>query len=116
MTFTSLLYFIFLPITYCFFYFLKARFRWLVLLIASYIFYSTFKAPQLIFALLFVTAASYFVGIQMGQTSSAGRRKLFFWFGVTTCVLLLVAIKLIPVAMTLLGVEVQPAYSNLLLS
>jgi D-alanyl-lipoteichoic acid acyltransferase DltB (MBOAT superfamily) len=116
MTFTSFSYFLFLPLVYLVFYFTKDRYRWVVLLTASYVFYATFKAPQLILALVLVTAVSYACGICLGRTTDEQQRKRILWFGVTVCVLLLIGIKLAPRFTTLLGSDVQSTYANLLLS
>ena len=116
MTFTSLSYFLFLPLVYLIFYFAKDRYRWVVLLIASYAFYATFKAPQLILALILITAVSYACGIRLGQTAEEKQRKHIFWSGITICVLLLIGIKLLPIFTTPLGTNIPPVYTNLLIS
>jgi D-alanyl-lipoteichoic acid acyltransferase DltB (MBOAT superfamily) len=96
MTFNSLSYFVFLPLVYSVFYVTKDRFRWVVLLAASYGFYATFKAPQLLFALVLVTAVSYLCGIQLRRTSNESRRKRLLWTGVAACLMILAAIKYLP--------------------
>ena len=116
MTFTSLSYFLFLPLVYFVYYFAKDSYRWLVLLIASYVFYATFKAPQLILSLVLVTAVSYACGIQLGRTSIEGRRKLIFWLGVTFCALLLAIAKLSQPYTIFFCKDAQSTYANLLLT
>ena len=116
MTFTSFSYFLFLPIVYLIFYFVKDSQRWLVLLIASYAFYTTFKAPQLIFALMLITTVSYVCGIRMGQATDATTRKYLFWFGTAVCMLLLIGIKLVPIFTDLLAVSIPSIYTNLFIS
>lgn len=96
MLFHSLSYCFFLPLVYLIFYFTADRFRWLVLLIASYGLYATFKAPQILLALVLVTMISYRCGILLGSTTDEGRRKLVFWLGITGCVLVLATLKCLP--------------------
>ncbi len=116
MTFTSFSYFLFLPLVYLVFYFVNDRYRWLVLLISSYGFYSTFKAPQLILALVFVTMVSYVCALRLGRTADGNQRNYLFWFGVMVCVLLLIGVKLAPRFIPLLAADIQSSYTNLFLS
>ena len=83
---------------------------------ASYAFYATFKAPQLIFALMFVTVVSYVCGNRLGKTTEVKRRKYIFLLGSAVCVLLLIGIKLLPIVTTLPGYNLPSAYANYLLS
>ena len=116
MTFTSFSYFLFLPMVYLVFYFVNDRYRWLLLLISSYGFYSTFKAPQLILALVLVTVVSYVCAVLLGRTIDEKQRKYLFLFGVIVCVLLLIGVKLAPRFASLLGAGVNSTSNNLLLS
>jgi alginate O-acetyltransferase complex protein AlgI len=59
MTFSSFSYFLFVPIVYLIYYLTGDRWRWLVLLIASYGFYAALRAPYLLAVLLLVTGISY---------------------------------------------------------
>ena len=67
MSFTSFSYFLFLPLVCLIFHLTNDRFRWVVLFVASYAFYATYKAPQLLIALAFVTAISYACGLRLGS-------------------------------------------------
>lgn len=96
MSLNSLQYFIFLPIVFAVFYLSTDRYRWVVLLVASYLFYASLKAPQLLFALAFVTVISFSCGIRLGRTEGEGRRKLIFWLGIACCVLILAVMKYLP--------------------
>ena len=117
MDFTSQSYLLFfLPITYLVFYFANQSYRWLVLLVASYVFYASFEAPQLILSLMLVTVVSYACGIRLGRITDEKQRKYVFWFGTTMCVLLLVGIKLLPMVTTHLGTNIPSSSANLLLS
>lgn len=97
MTFTSLSYFLFLPLVYLTYHFTADRYRWLVLLVASYGFFATFKAPQLLLALVLVTVISHACGIRMGETVDPARRKRIFRAGTASCVLILGLFKILPV-------------------
>lgn len=116
MSFTSLSYMAFLPVVYVIFLVSKDRFRWIVLLIASYGFYAAFEAPQLIAMLAVVTAISYFCGISLGKTKVEHARKLIFWSGTVVCVLLLVVMKYLPAVIAANDIHVNPPYVNLLVS
>ncbi len=97
MTFTSLSFFIFLAIVFLLFYFSKDRFRWLVLLVASYGFYASLQAPELLIALALVTGISYFSGMRLGSAMDEKRRAMIFWFGTISCLAILVIMKYLPV-------------------
>ncbi len=96
MTFNSLSYFLFLPAIYLAFYFTPDRWRWLLLLSASYGFYATFKAPYLLAVLFLTTAISYLCGLRMAALPSGIRRKLWYVNGVTAAVATLVLLKYLP--------------------
>ena len=93
MTFNSLSYCFFLPLTYLVFRLTPHTFRWLVLLLASYGFYATFKAPQLLIALGTVTAISYRCGIRLAKTSDNDERRKVFWSGTAACLGILILVK-----------------------
>ena len=96
MTFTSLAYFFFLPAVYLVFYFSPDRWRRLVLLLASYGFYASFKAPYLLAVLLGVTAVSYFCGLKIAASQEETYRKRWLWWGVGACVATLAVLKYLP--------------------
>jgi len=114
MTFNSLSYLVFLPIIYMVFYISKDHFRWLVLLIASYAFYSTFKAPQLLIVLVFVTGISFICGVMLSRTSDEHKRRLIFWSGTSGCLFFLVVMKYVPPFLTVCKIELP--YTNFLIS
>jgi alginate O-acetyltransferase complex protein AlgI len=114
MTFTSLSYFLFLPAVYLAFYVVTHRFRWMLLLAASYAFYATFKAPQLLLALALVTVISYAFGIRLGRIKEEGRRKRILWLGVAACLLILALIKYLPLLWT--SLHADTLYAHLLIS
>jgi alginate O-acetyltransferase complex protein AlgI len=96
MTFTSFSYFLFLPIVYLVFYFTADRWRWLVLLSASYGFYATFKAPYLLAALLVATGISYACGLRIAEHKDEAIRKKWLWIGSVACVAILALMKYLP--------------------
>lgn len=73
MLFNTIDFVIFLPIVIAFYYLLPARFRWIMLLAASYYFYMSWKVEYL--ALIVIsTIIDYFSGIMMeGKTDKKGR-------------------------------------------
>lgn len=96
MYFTSFAYIIFLPSAYLAFYFCRDRYRWLVLLGASAIFYGALKVPYLLAVLALVTAATYFFGIGIGQCRKEGTRKILLWGGICVNLLILAVMKYLP--------------------
>jgi alginate O-acetyltransferase complex protein AlgI len=96
MTFTSPSYFLFLPVVYLVFYFSPDRWRWLVLLTASYGFYTSFKAPYLVAILLIVTGISYACGLRIAAHQDDAIRKRWLWIGSFACVVILALMKYLP--------------------
>jgi len=93
MVFTSLPFYLFLPLVYLIFCVSAPAFRWVVLLVASYLFYAALRAPLLILALAFTTVASYWAGVRMGRVHGERQRQQALWLGVGSCALTLVGIK-----------------------
>jgi alginate O-acetyltransferase complex protein AlgI len=87
---------LFLPAVYLIFYVIPDRRRWLLLLIASYGFYATFKAPYLLAVLLMVSAISYATGLRIAAYKDEVIRKRWFWGGTIACVAILVLLKYLP--------------------
>jgi alginate O-acetyltransferase complex protein AlgI len=96
MTFNSLSYFLFLPVVYLVFHIIPDRWRGLLLLVASYGFYATFKAPYLLVVLFMVTAISYLCGQRIAASRVESIRKRWFWTGATACVAMLALRKYLP--------------------
>lgn len=96
MTFTSYSYFFYLPLVFALFYLIADRWRWLLLLIASYTFYASFKAPYLIATLLLVTISSYYCGLRISAHQDESIRKRWLWCGSFISIAILVAIKILP--------------------
>ncbi|HAT72932.1 MAG TPA: membrane-bound O-acyltransferase family protein [Elusimicrobia bacterium] len=99
MTFTSFSFYLFLPAVWLAFHFSAGRFRWAVLLAASYIFYASFRAPQLLLALGFVTTVSYACALRLGSVKDEAARRRVFRLGAGACLALLAASKYLPRAL-----------------
>jgi len=97
MVFYSLEFFFFLPLVFLIHYYSGDRARRLVLLLTSICFYAAFKLPHLLAALALVVIVTYAVGLRIGPDSERGSRKAFFLFGICANLLVLVAIKYLPV-------------------
>jgi alginate O-acetyltransferase complex protein AlgI len=114
MTFQSPYYFLFLPLVVAVFLCAADRYRRLILLLASYGFYTAFKAPQLPLILALVTGISYAAGKSLGKTSDERARKRIFLSGLVSCLSILALMKALPPLLA----SVAPAFprSNLLMS
>lgn len=95
MTFNSCEFFLFLPIVYLIFFFTADRWRWLVLLGASYFFYGYLK-PYLLAVLLCVTALSYLFALRIKRCTDEHLRRRWFWSGTICCVGVLSLFKYLP--------------------
>ncbi|WP_041974986.1 MBOAT family protein, partial [Geobacter sp. OR-1] len=96
MTFTSLKFYLFLPVVYLIFHFIPDRWRWLVLVTASYGFYASFNAPYLLAVLLVVTCISYVCGLRIASHKDESSRKHWLQVGVVACVVILALLKYLP--------------------
>jgi len=76
MSFVELRFLIFFPTVVALFLVLPYRFRWMLLLVASYIFYMAFK-PSYGLLLAAITLVDFCAGIAMGRDTRAGYRKLY---------------------------------------
>ncbi|MBR4237238.1 MBOAT family protein [bacterium] len=92
MSFNSLAFLIFLPIVVALYYILPHKARWIMLLIASYIFY-TYWNFSLIFLILTTTLVSYLAGILIEKTDKKGLKKLYLIVAISICLGILVFFK-----------------------
>jgi D-alanyl-lipoteichoic acid acyltransferase DltB (MBOAT superfamily) len=76
MLFNSLDYLIFLPLVVAAFYLIPNRFRWVLLLAASYYFYMCWKW-QYIFLILISTMVDFYAGIQIAKTPDKKKKRWF---------------------------------------
>lgn len=74
MLFNSLEFLLFFPLVVVSFYILPHRYRWILLLLASYYFYMSWKAEYL-FLILISTLIDYFAGLRMGLESDIYKRR-----------------------------------------
>lgn len=74
MAFNSVHFLIFFPIVVILYFSTSFRWRWLVLLLASYYFYAGWK-PEYLILILYSTLIDYFIGIKLSRTDDTSRRK-----------------------------------------
>jgi alginate O-acetyltransferase complex protein AlgI len=96
MTFTSIQFLLLLPIVFLVFYFTIDRWRWLVLLVASYGFYASFKALYLLAVLFIMTCISYTCGLRIAAHQDETIRKRWLQVGVFACIAILALLKYLP--------------------
>lgn len=80
MIFNSAEFLLFYPLVLLLYFVLPKRFKWVLLLAASYFFYMIWN-PPLIFLILFTTAVSYVSAIIIEKTENKRRKK--FWLAMT---------------------------------
>jgi D-alanyl-lipoteichoic acid acyltransferase DltB (MBOAT superfamily) len=97
-TFTSPLFFLFLPIVFLVFRAVTGRARWLVLLIASYGFYATLNSPALLVTLALVSLIGYAGGLWLGpaEEEEDRRRGRILGVCVVSCLGILFFTKYLP--------------------
>ena len=76
MLFNSIQYLIFFPIVVGLYFAIPHRYRWVLLLGASYYFYMSWK-PEYIILIIISTLIDYYAGLQMGRTADKAKRKRF---------------------------------------
>lgn len=84
MNFNSLSFLLFLPLDVCLYWCLPHKFRWILLLIASYYFYMCWNV-KLIFLILTTTAVSYVSGLCMERASNIRIKKLMLGITLFVC-------------------------------
>lgn len=121
MLFNSLHYLIFLPIVVGLHYLLPHRWRWLLLLVASYYFYMCWK-PAYAILLLISTGVAYACALGISQTQNPRTRKALLWACITVLLGILFTFKYFNFAnaslrglFAALKIPVDIPYSNLLL-
>jgi len=82
MLFNSLHFLIFLPIVIGIYFSLKHKHRWIVLLVASYYFYMSWKAEYILLIML-STIVDYISGLQIYASKSLLRKKIFLGLSLT---------------------------------
>ncbi len=84
MTFNSWQFLIFLPVVVLLYWIVPNKFRWILLLIASYIFY-LFWNVKLIFLILFTTGISYISAILINKSKNDKTKKLWLIITLISC-------------------------------
>ncbi len=84
MTFNSLGFLIFFPVVAVLYFLLPHRFRWAMLLAASYFFYMSWN-PRLVFLILFTTLVSYAAALLLERTKSRALRKAWLVMALCAC-------------------------------
>lgn len=99
------------------------RYRWLVLLLASYIFYGFLLKPALLVVLTLVILITFFFGKLISNNADRSKRKWLLWTGVIANLSLLVYFKYIPffvenlnLLLRILHVNVSASVPSLLVS
>lgn len=96
MSFYSLNFGVFLVCTFFLFYVVKDHYRWVVLLIASFVFYAALKVAYLPPVLFLVIMAAYLFGIWIHRSKTESRKKIIFWGGVGINLFILIFLKYLP--------------------
>lgn len=83
MLFNSVDYLIFFPVVVALYFAFPAKWRWLLLLIASYVFYMFWKAEYVVL-ILFTTVVDYIAAIKMAQAGSKKEKKWYLALSLVT--------------------------------
>ena len=83
MTFNSMPFVLFFAVVVPVYFLLPARIRWCLLLPSSYFFYICWR-PEYALLLLITTWVDYSCGIQIGQSRSLSRKRVFLLISICT--------------------------------
>ena len=92
MTFNSLHFLIFLPVVIILYFVVPHKFRWIVLLVASYYAYMSWN-PWLVFLILATTVVSYLAGLFIPKTNNPKIKKLLLIITIVVCLGILIFFK-----------------------
>ena len=92
MVFNSIEFVIFLPIVFMLYWVFPQKYRHILLLLASYVFYMWWNW-KLIVLILFTTIVSYSSGIIISKNANDKIRKLVLWVGILLCLSVLLFFK-----------------------
>ncbi|MBQ3374563.1 MAG: MBOAT family protein [Oscillospiraceae bacterium] len=84
MLFNSIAFLIFLPLVFAVHWLLPHRFRWILLLAASYYFYMSWNVKYVVL-ILFVTVISYIMAILIEESNSKLYKQLFLSITIVSC-------------------------------
>lgn len=121
MIFVSFEFLLFLPIVCLLYFLLPYRFRWILLLLSSYFFYSYWN-PYYLGIILFSTLVDFLVGIRIEDTPQKSNKKKWLWVSIFLNVGLLCFFKYFNFfsselidGLNLFGLELTAAQHNYLL-
>lgn len=121
MNFNSITFACFLPIVFLLYWLIFKRKQWILLLLASYIFYMTWNVKY-VFLLLLTTMISYCCGILLEETKSVKGKRLILGCAVLICMGTLFLFKYVNLftgsfcnMLQAFGVQLHPVTLNLLL-
>lgn len=116
MSFNSITYAIFLPIVFLLYWAIPNRYRWILLLAASYYFYMSWN-PKYIVLILFTTLVSYVCALLMEKTDSKTTRKTILTIALIVCLGVLFVFKYYDFTVKSISMisPVSPRLLNLLL-
>ncbi len=92
MLFNSLQFIFFFPIVVALYFALSHKYRWIMLLLASYYFYMCWNYKYVVL-ILFTTVVNYFAGMGIGTTQSRFRKNLYLVLGVSSSLAVLFFFK-----------------------
>lgn len=92
MLFNSFAFAIFLPIVFCLYWALPHKYRWSLLLVASYYFYMSWN-PKYVFLIFFTTAVSFFAAILLEKATDKKKKKFILYISAILCLGVLVYFK-----------------------
>lgn len=84
MLFNSLQFAIFLPIVFALYWLIPHKFRWALLLAASYYFYMGWN-PKYLLLIIFTTAVSYFAALMIEKTEEVKKKKIVLTSAIVIC-------------------------------
>lgn len=96
MLFNSFPYFIFLSVVWLLFMLVPDRLRWLILLLASYVFYGFLLKPALLVVLTVVIVVTFWFGKLIDQRQDLLSRRRMLWLGVVSNLSFLIYFKYAP--------------------
>jgi D-alanyl-lipoteichoic acid acyltransferase DltB (MBOAT superfamily) len=92
MLFNSLQFLVFFPVVCALYFATPNRFRWFLLLVASYYFYMSWR-PEYVLLLMTSTLVDYLAGLRMGACETRQRRRKYLWLSLVVNLGMLFAFK-----------------------
>jgi D-alanyl-lipoteichoic acid acyltransferase DltB (MBOAT superfamily) len=96
MFFNSFEYLLFLPLVFLLYFITPDRFRWLLLLGASLLFYSSLQAWYLLAVLFAVALLSFITGQLLGRAEKEVHKRRLLWCGILGNLAILIGMKYLP--------------------